>query len=156
MHVVQFGDREVGVAQAVGAMNQPGVFRDGHIERGGAEPGQTGRVQQFDDRLHVDRRLLSADVAPRRGHGDHFQPWIEERQRDGQRVVDARVHVENHLPGHTRSIARGRVVAGRGIRDNSDASRRATEFAELSYVQRCGFPQISMPGLAIHDGSKVL
>ena len=92
-------------AEAVGAV-QVAAIGIGHVLGGGrrAEPRIAGRIEPLDDRLDIERRPLGRHVAGHRGDRHDLQPRIEQGQRQGQRIVDSRIAVDDDFAGHATSV----------------------------------------------------
>ena len=76
--MLQLGDGKTGVSQAVGAIEFRGMDRQSVVgQRGHAQARPARRVELFDNRLHVARRLVGHHVAAGGGDGDDFPLGLE-------------------------------------------------------------------------------
>ncbi len=100
MRGAQLGDLKAGVSQAIDAMEMAAVDRQSVVgRRGGADAGQSRRIELLDDRLDVARGQLGRYVAAHGGDGHDLQARIEQGQANGDRVIDAGIAIENHFLG---------------------------------------------------------
>ena len=99
--VLPLGHHEAGPAQPVAAVEVAAIDRQAVVGLGGGpQPRPARRIELLDDRLHVPRGLGRRDVAADGRHGHDVQLGVRQRQAQRHRVVDARIDVEDHLPGH--------------------------------------------------------
>ena len=91
---------QIDAPQAVGPVHVEGLGRPDGVGGGGAEPGQSWRVEEPHERLEVGRRLLRGDIPAAGRHGHDLEPGVEEGDGERHGVVDAGIDVENHLAGH--------------------------------------------------------
>jgi hypothetical protein len=102
MAAVQRHPRQLQAAEAVGAVDARRPRQQEWLRRGGAEPWQPGRVEKGDDGLGVGRRLVRGNVAGHRRDGEHLDAGIEQRECQGDGIVDPGIAVDDQLAGDNR------------------------------------------------------
>ena len=99
MLAVELHSGQVEVAETVTAVEVPGNLDRVGVGRRRPEPGETGRIEERDEGLHVRRRLRGGHASPRGGDGEDVEAGVEQRQRQGHGIVDPGVDVEDQLAG---------------------------------------------------------
>ena len=82
-------------------------------------------AEELQHRQRVVGGPVQADVARHRGDAAQFQPGVTAAERDRERVVDARVAVEEDLPGRHGSVSRWRAASGPAHRPRRTGTARA-------------------------------
>ena len=67
------------------------------VGRRRAETGKLRGVEERDERLDVGRRLLGRDASASGRHCQDVESRIEQRDRQGDGVIDARIDVQDQL-----------------------------------------------------------
>ncbi len=99
--MLPLGDHETRPAQPIAAVEIAPIDCQTDVRvRSSPQPRPAWRVELLDNRLHVPRGLAGRNVSPHRGHGHDVQLRVRQGQTQRHGVVDARVDVEDHLPGH--------------------------------------------------------
>ena len=97
MLAMELDARQVEAAEAVGAVEVPGVVDRWDVGRRRAETGKLRGVEERDERLDVRRRLLGRDAPASGRHCQDVESWIEQRDRQRDGVIDARIDVQDQL-----------------------------------------------------------
>ena len=107
--MVEPRDDEPSITQPVVTVHKPIVGpRAAFRERCRTQARETGRIQPFDNGLHIATRLFGRHVARRGRHGQDVEAWVKQRHGKSDRIVDSRIAVDDHLPGH--ALARCRTL----------------------------------------------
>ena len=103
--------------------------------RGGAQTRPAGRIELFDQDVHIIRGLLGADVAGRGGQAQHFQVRIEKCQGHGKGAVDAGIAHQDDFFAHDGPPFAIAVRPKSGASGQSASSRLSLWVAELVRVR---------------------
>jgi hypothetical protein len=100
-NVLPFGDGEFNAAQTIDAVKISPFDGQAILRLGsGTQTRPARRIELFQNHLHIAGGLARRDVTAYGRDRDHIQIRLKKRQAHRQRVVDARIYVQNHLPGH--------------------------------------------------------
>ena len=97
MLAMELDARQVEAAEAVGAVEVPGVIDRWNIGRRRTETGELRGVEERDEGLDVGRRLLGGDASSSGRHCQNVESRIEQRDRQRDGVIDARIDVQDQL-----------------------------------------------------------
>ena len=96
---VQLGPRQIDATQPVTAVHVERLLREACVGGGDADSWQPRWIEVGHDRLEIAGGLLRDHVAAGRGDRQHFEPRIEERHGQHDRVVDPGIDIQDHLAG---------------------------------------------------------
>jgi len=97
MLAVELDARQVEAAEAIGAVEVPGVIDRRDVGRRRAETGKLRGVEERDERLDVRRRLLRRNAPASSRHCQDVESRIEQRDRQRDGVINARIDVQDQL-----------------------------------------------------------
>src|SRR5207248_10653221 len=97
----ELGHGKTGSAQAIRTMQMAAIGVWDVVGCGCCPQARvTGGVALLDDGLDVERGPFRGDITRDGVDSDDLQAGVEECQREGQRVVDSWIAVDNHFAGH--------------------------------------------------------
>ena len=107
MLAMELDARQVEATEAVGAVEVPWVVDRRDVGRRRAETGELRGVEERDERLDVRRRLLGRDAPAGGRHCQDVESRIEQRDRQRDGVIDARIDVQDQLARQGMSSRQG-------------------------------------------------
>ena len=141
MTAVERHGGQIHATQAVRPMHAEGPLRQKPIVRRDADAGQTGRIEIGHQGLEIRRCPGWRDVPAGRCDGQHFEAGVEQGHRQGEGIVNSRVHIDNDFASH------GGIVASESRHENLSlpAGDVGTSSCDTLSTAECPRPQILLP-----------